>query len=127
MTAASAEFLLPPIEAFETFPSDWKERMIVKIPKQESRMEYENWRYICVVSTITKIIPKIILECTKGHLESLFDREQALFGSFAEFRSPFHLSFIDFKKAFVSVKRECTRNASHSGYTTISSYYVLHR
>lgn len=124
--AASAEMLLPLITSIwenETFPSEWKNGIIVKIPKKGNLTECNNWRGICVLPTVTKIITKIILNRLKEHLEISINEEQAGFraGSSCtdhintvriiieqcvEFRSPLHLMFVDFEKAFDSVRRD---------------------
>ena len=80
----------------------------------------DNWRGICVLLAISKIIAKVILDRIKDHPYSTIDREQAGFrpGSScvdhintqriiieksAECRSDLHLIFVDFEKAFDSV------------------------
>ena len=83
----------------------------------------DNWRGICVLPSISKIISKFILARIKDHLYSTIDREQAGFrpGSCcvvhinmlqiiteqnSEYQSGFNQVFVDFKKAFDSVDRE---------------------
>jgi hypothetical protein len=122
----SAEKLLPLINFIwenESFPAEMKDGIIIKLPKKGDLTQCNNWRGICVLPIASKIIARIILERVKTHLESKLDDEQAGFraGSSCidhintlriiieqcvEFRSPLHLLFIDFEKAFDSVRRE---------------------
>ena len=96
---------------------------LCKFQKKGNLKIYDNWRGICVLPAISKIISKVILDRIKDHLYSNIDREQAGFrpGSScvdhintlrliieqsAEYRSDLHLVFVDFEKAFDSVDRE---------------------
>ena len=96
--------------------------IIVKIPKKSNLKICENWRGICVLPVITKIIFKFILDRIKDHFYSTIDRQQAGFRAAsscihintlriiieqsAEYRSDLHLIFVDFEKAIDSVDRE---------------------
>jgi hypothetical protein len=122
----SAEKLLPLIHYIwenETYPSEMKDGIIVKLPKKGDLTQCNNWRGICVQPIASKIVARILLERIKTHIEAQLDDEQAGFrtGSSCidhintlriiieqcvEFRSPLHLLFIDFEKAFDSVRRE---------------------
>ena len=92
------------------------------MPKKGNQKICDNWRGICVLPAISKIISKVTLDRIKENLYSTIDREQAGFrpGSScvdhintriiieqsAEYRSDLHLVFVDFEKAFNSVDRE---------------------
>ena len=95
--AVTADLLLPLVRKSwesETFPREWKKGMIVKIPKKGTRFECDNWRGICVLPTVAKVIAKIILERIKEHLESLIDREQAGFRTGSSCIDPINTSRI---------------------------------
>lgn len=48
--------------------------MMVKIAKKGTRFECDNWRGICVLPAVVKIIAKVILKYIKDHLERLIER-----------------------------------------------------
>ena len=92
----------------------------MKIPEKGNLKICDNWRGMCVLPAISKIICKVILDRIKHNLYSTIDREQAAFrpGSncvehintlrliieqSAEYRSDFHLIFVDFEKDFDSL------------------------
>ena len=122
----AAGLLHPLIDATwvsEKFPEEWNEGIIVKIPKKGDLRDCNNWRGICVLPAIAKIIAKIILERLKNHIFATIDASQAGFrpGSScadhintvriiieqcAAYKQDLHLLFIDFEKAFDSVQRE---------------------
>ena len=52
----------------ESFPSEWTNGIIVKIPKKGKIRDCNNWRAISVLSVVAKIISKIILEGLKKQL-----------------------------------------------------------
>ena len=64
----AADMLHPLINASwisEKFPDEWNEGFIVKIPKKGDLRDCNNWRGICVLPAIAKVIAKIILERLK--------------------------------------------------------------
>ena len=63
----------------EAFPEERTDGISVKIPKKSNLKICENWRGICVLPEIPKIIFKVILDRIKDHLYSSIDREQAGF------------------------------------------------
>ena len=82
----AAEVLQPILEeAFlsEAFPEEWTDGIIVKITKKSNLKICDNWRGICVLPAICKIIFKVILDRTKDHLYSTIDRD----------REPFRFAF----------------------------------
>lgn len=104
-------------------PSDWKESIIIKLPKKGDRKKCENWRGISILPAITKIFTQIILERISAPLDKLIRPNQAgfrpgrscidnihtlriLIEQSAEYNSPLYLAFIDFAKAFDSLKRD---------------------
>ena len=110
------------------FPDEWTDGIIVKIPKKGNQKICDNWRGISVLPAVSKIVEKIVLERMKKSIYATIAREQAGFISgsscidhintlrlvieqCAEHRSPLHLAFVDFEKAFDSIDRNCIWNA----------------
>ena len=110
----------------------------MKIPKKGNLKICDNWRGICVLPVISKIISRVILDRIKDHLYSTIDHEQAGFRSgssyvdhintlriiieqSAEYRSDLHLVFVDFEKTFDSVDREVLWMALRRHYNKIVS------
>lgn len=107
----------------ESFPYDWKEGHIVKLPKKGNRQECGNYRGITLLSVPGKVFNRIILERLKLKLDMKLRDEQAGFRKgksctdqiatlriiveqSLEWKSPLYINFIDFEKAFDSVDRE---------------------
>jgi hypothetical protein len=63
----------------ELFPSDWKEGIIVMIPKKGHLGNCSNWWGITLLATVSKIFNKIILERIMEPLEKKIRKEQAGF------------------------------------------------
>ena len=123
----AAEWLFPLIKACweqEQYPQEWTEGIIVKIPKKGDPRDCNNWRGICVLPSVHKIVTKVILDRLKEHLYNTVDAAQAGFrpGSScadhintiriiieqcAAYKVDLHLLFVDFEKAFDSVRRQC--------------------
>lgn len=121
----TADILYPLIfKVWETghFPVEWKSGIIVKLPRKGNLSECSNWRGICVLPVIAKIIAKIILERVKNVIEDSLNNEQAGFRAgrscadhintlriiieqSVEYKSPLYLLFIDFEKAFDKLNR----------------------
>ncbi|CAF1405586.1 unnamed protein product [Adineta ricciae] len=68
---------------------EWKQGIIVKIPKKGNIADCNNWRGITLLSIPGKIFT----------LRNIIEQS-------AEFQRPLQINFIDFKKAFDSVHRE---------------------
>ena len=62
----------------ESFPSEWTDGIIIKIPKKGNLRECDNWRGNYVLPAVSKIIAKVILE-RKDPLISAIEAEQAGF------------------------------------------------
>jgi hypothetical protein len=108
----------------EKFPLDWKEGIIVKVPKKGDLGDCNNWRGVNLLNIISKVFYRII----PNHVATIIDLklrpEQAGFRpnrscvdqinylriiieQAVEWQSPLYLTFIDYEKAFDSVDREC--------------------
>ena len=78
----SADVLLPlfqEIWSFSKLPKEWKEGIIIKIPKKGDLNQCKNWRVVTLLAVISKIFNKIILERIKNSLELGLRKEQAGF------------------------------------------------
>jgi len=107
----------------ENIPSDWRDSIVVPLPKKGDRTVCTNWRGIALLSTAGKVLASIILNRIKEAVDRLLRQEQA---GFCKSRScceqvfalrqiiekvqarekSVYLNFIDFKKAFNSVHRD---------------------
>lgn len=104
-------------------PREWKEGLLVKIPKKGDLGQCQNWRGIMLLSIPSKILSRIILERLRNALDQKLRPEQAGFRQDKsctdhiatlriiieqsnEWQSPLYINFIDFEKAFDSVDRD---------------------
>jgi hypothetical protein len=71
--------LFPDIWKEERFPKDWKEGIIVKIPKKGDYRNCNNWRGITLLAVISKVFTRIVLDRISGILETGIWKEQAGF------------------------------------------------
>ena len=60
----------------EAFPAEWRDGIIVKIPKKGNLKICNNWRENWILPANSKNISKVILDGTKDHLYSTIDRVQ---------------------------------------------------
>ena len=105
------------------FPKQFKEALIIVIYKKISKLECCNYRLISLLIHIEVFI-SIIVSTVKNHLYASFPASQAAYqpgrGSIEqvialeqiieksmEFNNPVHIAFIDFTKAFDSIKLDC--------------------
>src|SRR5436190_6548151 len=101
----------------EKITNEWKSGLIIKLPKKGDLTHCRNWRGITLLNGINKILASIILERMAGSMDSKLRNEQAGFRrnrsctdqintlriiveQSQEFRSPLHLVFVDFERAF---------------------------
>ena len=63
----------------ETLPNEWTDGIIVKICKKGNLRDCNNWRGMCVLPAVSKIIAKVIFERLRDPLISTVDAEQAGF------------------------------------------------
>ena len=102
-------------------PTNFKEAMIIVLFKKDDRSECKNYRPISLLSHVYKLFMTIIGDRIKDDLYSSFPSSQAayqpgrstteqifslcqLIEKSIEFNEPIHLVFIDFTKAFDSIK-----------------------
>ena len=74
MAAEVLQLILVEAWLSKVFPEEWTDGIIVKIPKKGNLKICYNWRGICVLPAISKIICKIILHRIKDHIYSTIDR-----------------------------------------------------
>ena len=106
----------------EDVPEQWKEGLIIKIPKKGDLNECDNYRGIMLLSVPGKVLNRFLLERMKDAVDLTLRDNQAGFRKnrscadqiaslriiieqSLEWNSPLHISFIDFEKAFDSVDR----------------------
>ena len=61
------------------WPSDWTKSMIISLYKKGSKQKYENYRTISLISHISNIMLKIILNRLQHYTEEFISEEQAGF------------------------------------------------
>src|SRR5579871_5851057 len=103
-------------------PQQWKDGIIVKLPKKGDLSDCNNWRGITLLSVPGKILCSMMLERLKGQVDDKIREEQAGFRpkrscidqiftlrtiieESVEMQSPLIINFIDFQKAFDSLHR----------------------
>ena len=104
-------------------PSEWKNGVIVKVPKKGNLSECGNWRGITLSPIALKIFCRVLLNRMEVVLDSVLREEQAgfrkgrgctdqifvvrhLMQQANEMKPRLSLCFVDFQKAFDSVSRE---------------------
>lgn len=127
----SSEHLTPIIQSIwenEIIPNEWKEGLIVTIPKKGDLSNCKNWRGITILNIIIKILAMIILERIAPIIHAKLRNEQAGFRpgksctdhisslriiieQSAEFNSPLYMAFVDFERAFDTVQRNAIWSA----------------
>ena len=106
----------------EDVPEQWKEGLIIKIPKKGDLNECDNYRGIMLLSVPGKVLNRVLLERMKDAVDLTLRDNQAGFRKnrscadqiaslriiieqSLEWNSPLYINFIDFEKAFDSVDR----------------------
>ena len=109
----------------EEVPAQWKEGIIIKLPKIGDLRDCSNYRGIMLLSTPGKVLNRVLLERMKEAVDPRLRDQQAGYRrnrSFAdqiaslriiveqslEWNSPLYINLIDYEKAFDSVDRETT-------------------
>ena len=79
---STADILLPLFQDIwqkEKFPKEWKEGIVIKVPKKGDLSQCRNWRGVTLLVVISKIFNKVILERIKDVLERGLRKERAGF------------------------------------------------
>ena len=107
----------------EQVPSQWKEGLLIKLPKKGDLRECSNYRGIMLLSVPGKVFNRILLERMKEAVDPKLRDEQAGFRKnrsctdqiaslriiieqSLEWNASLYVNFIDYEKAFDSVDRE---------------------
>ena len=107
----------------EEVPAQWKEGIIIKLPKKGDLRDCSNYRGIMLLSTPGKVLNRILLERMKEAVDPKLHDQQAGFRrnrscadqiaslriiveQSLEWNSPLYINFIGYEKAFDSVDRE---------------------
>jgi len=111
----------------EELPGEWKESIIVSIHKKGDKTDCNNYRGISLLPTTYKILSNILLSrlipyeeevigdhqcgfrCNRSTTDHIFCIRQILEKKW-EYNEAVHQLFIDFKKAYDSVRREVLYN-----------------
>ena len=105
-------------------PTDWRNGIIVKLPKKWDLTDPNNWRGVTLLSVPGKVFVLILLNRLKSTVDAKMREEQAGFRpgrscteqilairriveKTKEYQQEVHFNFIDFEKAFDSVDRSC--------------------
>ena len=104
-------------------PPDWKNDVMIRIPKKGDLRECGNWRGISLSSVALKLFSMVLLDRIEPHVDQVLRDEQAGFRkgrscadqifllrhvlqANEEMRQPLVLCFVDFEKAFDSICRQ---------------------
>jgi len=118
--------LLNQIWTDEEIPAEWKEGLIVKLPKKGDLSQCSKWRGITLLSIPSKVLTRIMLERMKEPIDHIRRDEQAGFRiersctdqiatlrviveQTIEWQTSLYICFIVFEKAFDSVDRQAIR------------------
>nr|KAG5708163.1 hypothetical protein BaRGS_002899 [Batillaria attramentaria] len=107
----------------EEVPAQWKEGIVIKLPKKGDLRDYSNYRGIMLLSVPGKVLNRILLERMREAVDPMLRDQQVGFRrnrscddqiaslriiveQSLEWNSPLYINFIDCEKAFDSVNRE---------------------
>ena len=122
-TAVILHSLFSKIWEKEEVPAQWKEGLVIKLPKKGDLRDCSNYRGIMLLSVPGKVLNRILLERMKEAVDPKLRDQQAGFRKnrscadqiaslriiveqSLEWNSPLYVNFIDYEKAFDSVDRE---------------------
>ena len=111
----------------ETVPRDWKDGIIIPLPKKGNLKDCNNWRGITLLSVPGKVMAGIILERIKAAIDSMLRQQQAGFRKgrscceqiftlrqivekVTSLNTKLLVNFIDFRKAFDCLHRPSVWN-----------------
>jgi len=97
-------------------PADWKNGIIIPLPKKGDLSDCGNWRGITLLSVPGKVFSRVLLNRMQDAVDRLLRQQQAGFTrgrscideiieKVTEGRRPVIVNFIDFRKAFDSIHR----------------------
>ncbi|VDO15268.1 unnamed protein product [Brugia timori] len=106
-----------------TFPADWMQGVLVKVPKKGDPTVCDNWRGIMLLCCVLKVLCKVILNRIQEKIDATLRRQQAGFRAgrscvdhivslriileqVNEFQESLYLVFIDYEKAFDRLNHE---------------------
>jgi len=107
----------------EATPVDWKNGIIIPLPKKGNLTDCNNWRGIALLSVPGKVFSRVLLNCMKSAVDQLLRQEQAGFSpgrscmdqifslrqiieKVTEEQKPIILvNFVDFRKSFDCIHR----------------------
>lgn len=69
--------LINQIWSSEKVPQDWATGILIKLPKKGDQTQCCNWRGITLLSTVSKILSRIMLERMKSKLDKILRENQA--------------------------------------------------
>nr|KAG5711141.1 hypothetical protein BaRGS_004785 [Batillaria attramentaria] len=107
----------------EEVPAQWKEGIVIKLPKKGDLRDCSNYRGIMLLSVPGKVLNRILLERMREAVDPMLRDQQAGFRrnrscadqiaslriiveQSLEWNSPLYINFIDYEKAFDSADRE---------------------
>ena len=96
-------------------PKTWKQRLIVKIPKEGDLTEFGNWRGITLIYVPSKVFGRVLIDRIRDGVNSKLRDEQASFRSgrgrveqifilrnimeqVVEWQAALYITFVDFEK-----------------------------
>ncbi|CAG9118026.1 unnamed protein product [Plutella xylostella] len=123
-SARTANMLYPLFKQIwitEHFPEEWKEGLLVKVPKKGDKSNCNNWRGITLLSIVSKVMTRVILTRLSASVDKTLREHQAGFRKSrscvdhinalriiieqcSEWQSDLYLLFVDFEKAFDTVR-----------------------
>ncbi|PFX25640.1 LINE-1 retrotransposable element ORF2 protein [Stylophora pistillata] len=106
----------------EKSPTEWKEGLIVKLPKKGNLRDCDNHRGITLLCTASKVFNRIVLERLRSAVDGRLRDQQAGFSQArscadqiatlriiveqsTEWNSSLYINFVDYQKAFDSLDR----------------------
>lgn len=104
-------------------PVEWKEGVVITIPKKGDLSECKNWRGITLLNSIVKLMATLLLQRIAPAVESILRKEQAGFRigrscadhintlriiieQSKEYNTHLYLLFVDFERAFDTISRD---------------------
>jgi len=110
------------IWSLEKVPRKWKRGLIIKIPKKGNLRECKNWRGVTLLSVVSKILGRIVIDRIRMGFDCRLRKEQAGFRSgrgtteqifilrnileqVNEWQATLYINFVDFEKSYDSVHR----------------------